>query len=227
MYKAVFGLLLVTGVVQPAAAQTAPWAEKMFAGDLVHEFGVVPHGAQLKYSFKMTNIWKYPMEITNVRVSCGCVTVKESTKVLQPSESGFLNINMDSTRFSGQKQTQIFVMLGPEYISTATLTVRANARLDVVFNPGEIDFGLVHRGQSPTKFIDVEYAGNLPWAVSEIVKNGTVPFDLKVKELPNRTSKGYRISATMKADAPAGAFKQEILLKTNDPASPTLTFNRT
>jgi hypothetical protein len=37
--------------------------------------------------------------------------------------------------------------------------------------------------------------------------------------------RGYRILATVKADAPPGAFKHEIILKTNDSASPTLTFN--
>ena len=38
-------------------------------------------------------------------------------------------------------------------------------------------------------------------------------------------SKGYRIHATVKPDAPAGTFKQEVLLKTNDPTNPSLTFN--
>lgn len=75
------------------------------------------------------------------------------------------------------------------------------------------------------KFIDVEYAGTFPWAVSEIVKNGTAPFDLKVEELRNRGNKGYRIFATIKPDVPAGSFKQEVLLKTNDPTTPALTFN--
>jgi len=225
MRKAVFTLLLLFGMCQPAAAQTQAWADKLFAGDLVHDFGVVPRGAQLKYGFKITNIYKVPMEITNVRVSCGCVTVKESTKILQPNETGYVNINMDGTRFSGQKTTRIYVTVGPEYVSTATLTVHANARVDVVFNPGEIDFGLIQHGQNPTKSIDVEYAGALKWSVSEIVKTSAAPFDLKVEELPNRATKGYRIFATVKSDAPAGAFKQEVILKTNDPTSPSLTFN--
>ncbi len=54
----------------------------MFAGDLVHDFGVVPHGQQLKYTFKMTNIWKVPLQITDIRVSCSCTSFKESTQNL-------------------------------------------------------------------------------------------------------------------------------------------------
>lgn len=225
MRKAVLTLVILALSYQPAGAQTTAWADKLFAGDLVHDFGVVPRGTQLKYSFKMTNIYKVPLEITSVRVTCGCLTVKESTKVLQPNETGFLHMNMDGTRFSGQKTIRVYVTVGPEYVSTATLTVSANARLDVVFNPGEIDFGLIHRGQSPTRFIDVEYAGSLPWAVSEIVKSAAAPFELKAEELRNRVNRGYRIHATIKPDAPAGPFKQEIILKTNDPSSSTLAFH--
>jgi hypothetical protein len=225
MRKAVVALLFYFAACQPVTAQTTAWADKLFAGDLIHDFGTVPRGAQLKYTFKMTNIYRVPLEITNIRVECGCVTVKEGTKLLQPNESGWLNVNMDSARFSGQKSVKIFVSVGPEYISTATLSVHANARADVVFNPGEIDFGLVHHGQASAKFIDVEYAGSFPWAVSEIVKNSSAPFELKVEDLKSRATRGYRITAVMKQDAPAGTFKEEVLLKTNDPTTPTLTFN--
>ena len=108
MRKAVLTLLILVGTYQPAAAQTKAWAYKMFANDLVHDFGVVPRGAQLKYTFKMTNIWKVPLEITDIRVGCNCTTVKESTKSLQPGESGTLNVNMDTTRFSGEKTVTVY-----------------------------------------------------------------------------------------------------------------------
>lgn len=45
-----------------------------------------------------------------------------------------------------------------------------------------------------------------------------------MQELTNRVGRGYRISATLKPDAAGGKFKQEVLLKTNDPTSPVLTF---
>lgn len=230
MRKLLFALLALASLAliwntHRAAAQTGAWADKLFGGQTAHDFGTVPRGAQLKYTFKITNIYKVPLEITNVRVTCGCVTATPSTKILQPNETAQLHINMDGTRFSGHKTVTVYVTVGPEYISTATLRISANARLDVVFNPGEIDFGLVHKGDTPTRYIDVEYAGALNWQVSEIVKNANAPFDLKVEDLRQRGVKGYRIFATIKPDAPAGPFKQEILLKTNDSTSPVLTFN--
>jgi Protein of unknown function (DUF1573) len=230
MRKAVFTLLVFAGISQSAVAQAPNWANKMFEGDVVHDFGVVPRGVQLKYTFKIKNIWKVPLEISEPHPECGCVTIREYPRTLQPGEASYISLNMDGTRFSGQKTVKINILIqgrGTDQVfrSEASVTVHANARLDVVFNPGEIDFGHVPHGQALSKIIDVEYAGTQAWAVSTIFKSASAPFELKVEELPNRGIKGYRISATLKPDAPPGPFKQEVLLKTNDATSPTLTFN--
>jgi hypothetical protein len=219
-----FACFVLLALSSAARAQAAAWADKMFGADLAHDFGTVARGAQLKYTFKMTNIWKEPLQITDMKISCGCLKADPSTKVLQPGESGTLQIHMDAKQFSGPKAIKIYVTVGPKFVSTATLTVTANSRGDVTFSPSELDFALVNRGQTATKTIDVEYTGNMAeWRVTEIVKNASAPFELKVETLAPK--KGYRISATMKPEPPAGAFKQEVILKTNDPANPILTFN--
>lgn len=228
MRKVALALIVGMLLVNSAAAQSGAWADKLFAGKLDHDFGTVARGAQLKHTFAFTNIYKVPLQITNVSVECGCVTATTSTKSLQPNETAQLNINMDTARFSGHKSVKVRVTVGPEFVSTATVTVTANARQDVVFNPGEIDFGAVPKGQTPTKSIDVEHAGNPGWRVTEIVKSGAAPFDMKVEQLPQKVggfvTVGYRIFATLKANAPAGTFKQEILLKTSDPQASVISF---
>src|SRR5262249_2082688 len=152
-------LTLATAAVlaAPAAAQTE-WANKLFE-ETSKDFGTCPRGAQLKHSFKMTNIYKVPLEFTDVTPKCNCVTCTLTHKVLQPNEPGYLNIVMDGTRFTGHKAVNIQVRVGPQFVSTATVTVQAVARQDVTFNPGSVNFGVVARGQTPTQTIEVEYAG--------------------------------------------------------------------
>jgi RNA polymerase sigma factor (sigma-70 family) len=204
----------------PAAAQSLSWADKMFKGTTTHDFGGVPRGAQLYRRFPMTNIWAVPIEIMNVHTSCGCVTATPSAKILQPRETGYLDVTMDSRRFTGHKSASVYIMVGPQYISTATVRVWANSRADVAFKPGQVNFGVVPRGQTPAQTIDVEYTGDLDWRVSEVIKN-TMPVDVTLQELYRRPGQvGYRVRTTLKADAPPGLLKQELLLKTNDPASP-------
>jgi hypothetical protein len=217
-----------------AQTTTGPWAQKFFYGVTSHDFSTVPRGAQLKHRFKMKNLYSVPMQITNIRSSCGCLTFKPSTELLQPKEEGYIDINMDARRFTGPKMITLHVTFGPQYVSTAVFTVTANARADVVFNPGQVDFGVISQGQPVTQTIDVEYAGDMDWRIVEVVKNADAPFTVSAREtyrvpgekgLIRRTigKVGYQIAVTLKADAAPGPFRQELLLKTNDPNSPVLT----
>ncbi len=229
MRQVVLPLFALFLFVPQTFAQGA-WADKLFGGETVHDFGTVARGAQLKYTFKLTNIYKVPLEVTDVRVQCGCVKAEPATKTLQPNETVAFNISMDARQFSGHKTVRIYVTVGPKFVSTATLIVSANARGDVVFAPTEIDFGNLQRGQTASKSIDIEYVGSLvDWRVTEIVKSASAPFELKVEELPrlvgSSPKRGYRITATMKADAPTGAFKQEVTVKTSDAGGQSLTFS--
>src|SRR5262249_9132637 len=135
---------------------------------------------------------------------------------------------LDTKRFSGPKKVTISVTVGPEYVSTADLQLSFNSRADVVFNPGQVSFGVVARGKGSDKQeIDVEYAGALDWKVTEAVTHDA-PVELTFKEWYRRPGKatvsevGYKISVALKADALAGPLKQDFYLKTNDPACPLL-----
>lgn len=230
MRHALVAFIILTLAANFASAQNPAWAQKLFGGVTQHDFGTVPRGAQLKHRFPIKNIYAVPLHITEVRSTCGCLTATPSKQVLQPQEEAYLDILMDGRRFTGPKTITVFVSVGPQYVSTATLVITANARADVVFNPGEINFGVVRQGQTPTRTIDVEYAGNLDWRITEVVKNSAAPFTVVPRELyrvkPGLLQSGkvgYQMAVTLKADAPAGPFRQELLLKTNDTVSQVLT----
>jgi hypothetical protein len=222
-------LLASAGTLSAQTMEVKAWADKMFHGVTTHDFGTVPRGTQLKYTFPIKNIWAVPLQIIEIRPSCGCVKAIPSTKTLQPHETATLDIAMDGTRFTGPKTVWVYVTVGPEYISTAALRITATTRADVVLNPGEINFGIVPRGQTPTQYVDVEYAGVLDWRITEVVKSSAAPIEVTPQELYRQSSRGvqagkvgYRLTVALKGDAAAGVFKHELILKTNDPASPVL-----
>jgi hypothetical protein len=221
MRKLILALALFVMAVNRLPGQNAGWAEKMFKDGVAHDFGSVPRGAQLYHKFTITNIYAVRMEITSVQSGCACVTATISKRVLEPRETTTLDINMDGRRFTGPKTVIVRVSVGPEYVSTAEIKISANSRPDIVFNPGQVTFGTVPRGQTPTHTIDVEYAGNLPWQLKEIVVPAGFPFTVTSRELYRRPGQvGYQLLVTLKSDAPPGSVKDDLILKTNDPNSP-------
>jgi hypothetical protein len=218
MRNALLALALIAGGMSGEAR--GGWAAKMFPGGLNHDFGSVPRGAQLFYQFKVKNIYAVPMEITEVKSGCGCVSAEAASTTLAPRGTTTIDVRMDAARFTGHKSVRIRVTVGPKFVSTAELVVSATSRADIVFNPGEVNFGTVVAGKTPSATLDVEYAGALPWKVTGVVTKGT-PFDVKLEEWYRRPGQvGYRVHVTLKADALPGALKKDFFLKTNDPATP-------
>jgi hypothetical protein len=238
--------MVLAVIVLPLAAAVSPaqgpsWANKLFTfkggtENLVHNFGTVPHGTILYHKFLMYNPWAIPIEITDLRVDCGCVTPKVSKATLQPRETAYLEAVMDTARRKKTGPTTITINVTisgssssppTRHIDTAAVQVSANIRQDVVFNPGQINFGIVSPGQTPTQAVDVEYAGVLDWRISEVIKNDAA-IDAVAEEWYRRPGRsgyreaGYRIKVTLKADAAPGPLRSELQLKTNDPASPVV-----
>ncbi|MFO0845288.1 MAG: DUF1573 domain-containing protein [Gemmataceae bacterium] len=213
-------VLLGAIVTASALAQSPNWADKMFKDGVSKDFGNQPHGALLTHTFTVTNIYAVQMEITQIKSGCGCVTATAKKRVLAPRETTAIDVVMDTKRFTGPKTVGVRVTVGPEYISSTELVVKANSRADIVFNPGQVNFGAVTRGQTPAQFIDVEYAGTQNWQVTEVVAKD-VPFTVSHKESYRRPGGvGYRLTVTLKADAPVGTHRHNVFLKTNDAGSP-------
>jgi Protein of unknown function (DUF1573) len=219
----VLGLLLLTPVAPGQEAPTG-WAAKLFRDadgktvPLGHDFGTVPKGAMLQFRFPMTNIYAVPLQM-DATVSCGCVTATPNPRVLQPRETGSLDITMDTTRFSGQKSVTVQVTVRhPQYWSGTAFNINAFCRGDVVLDPAAAVFGVVPRGQPATKELVVQYHGQQPWQIVGLAQNDAGPFDVRYREEVRRPGQvAYRVYLTLKGDAPAGSLKGELHLVTNDP----------
>lgn len=70
---------------------------------LVHDFGKVPRGTQLRHTFRIINTSDVPLRILSARTSSGALNGRSTKDVLQPGEEGTLEVSLDSRRFSGPK----------------------------------------------------------------------------------------------------------------------------
>jgi len=105
------------------------WANRLFR-ETQKDFGVCKRGELVKYRFEMTNPYAVPLDISAVRTTCGCLTSRLSTTTLKPTENAYLEVTVDCRRFSGRKTMLVYVTVGPEYTSTATLKIEAVSRAE-------------------------------------------------------------------------------------------------
>jgi hypothetical protein len=232
--------LTVLALALPAAAQEVtlekkvPWANKFFTGEksspppvILQDFGTVPQGTVKTYRFKMTNIYAVPMQVREPKPSCGCVSVIEYTGKMEPRETGHIDIKIDTSRVDGQKVVRLPVHFdardaktGQPFFSEAELEVRVNSRPDISIKPGFIEFGTVAVGEKAGKSATIYYTGRQAgWEIKEFGYKKEL-LDVKIEPLAVRGGVAYKLTASLKASAPAGAFDEQIVLKTNDNTSP-------
>lgn len=210
---------LLVGLCLVGPSQAATWADAMFE-ELSKDFGSVPRGPMLSHPFRLTNHTASTVQISGIRVSCGCVTATAQTGVLAPGQSTAILTTMDTRRFSGIKNVTIYVHLDQPSNEEVRLWVQANSRDDVTVAPDTISFGQTKRGATPTGTVTVTFLGNGQWQITgaHCDSNYVRP---EVRELRRDAGEAaYQVSAQLRADAPAGKWFTDIWLKTNNPATP-------
>jgi hypothetical protein len=218
----------------------SPWANKLFIKGILddeekakapapvaieHDFGTVPTGTLCSHTFTFTNIYNVPMQIVDIRTECGCLKAYPPNKVLEPYEEAEFTVTMNAAAFKGAVTKKLFVTVGPNFFSTAELQFKAVSREDVMLQPGQIDFGTVAQGDKSTKATTLRYSGRQKdWKITEAPVVSSKHLDVEVKEAARGfVSTDYSINVTLKDTADAKAMAETITLKTNDPATPTIT----
>ncbi len=217
----VAGWVLMGSGVGPANA--ASWADRMFP-ESRHDFGPVPRGAKVKHDFLLVNHLSEPVTILGLRPSCGCTSGRASASVVGPGQTAVIEAQMDTRNFVGVKSTVLYVSMvtasGRE--AETGLGVSSTILSDIVLNPGAIDFGAVARGQSPSKDLTIDRINLEGWRVHRMVSGSRVLNAQLVETGRSGGSVSYKLTVSLKPDAPAGPVRDEIRILSNDPETPSI-----
>ncbi len=214
MYRsASIAVLLLLGLTTFAPGQE--WAEKMFK-IRKHEFGTVARNSQQVFEFELQNIYKEDIHIAGVRASCGCTTPSISKQTLKTWEKGAIIAKFNTDSFLGQKSATLTVTIDKPYRAEVQLNVAGYIRSDVVFNPGIIEFGEVEPGTSAEKKVNVAYAGNSNWQITDVRSNND---HVEVEMAESGRGNGrvnYQLTVRLTDNAPAGYLNDHLYILTSD-----------
>jgi len=202
--------------VSAAAAQD--WAREMF-DHTSHDFGVVARGAKVEHVFTLENIYVEDVHIADVRSSCGCTVPEVDRRLLKTWEKAHVKAVIDTRRFMGRKDATITVRLDLPFPAEVQLHTHCYIRGDVVMQPGEVRFGTVVQGTGAQQQVSVSYAGRTDWKIERVETNNPHLQARVVESAESARALGqikYDLLVTLKADAPAGYLRDELILVTND-----------
>jgi hypothetical protein len=191
----------------------------MFDG-LSRDFGSVPRGPMVSHHFVFVNNTRSPVQISGLRVSCGCVTAKALHQWVAPGQRSAILAEMDTRRFIGTKTVTIYVSFSQPGAEEVRLWVQANSRDDVTMTPETLAFGKVKRSTAPSTSLKVSLLGSSTWQItSAACESNYVQTSYKMTSRQSHEVV-YELMAKMRSDAPPGKWYTDVWLTTNNPAMP-------
>lgn len=218
-YRTIAFLILSLCCAATATAQELTWAEKMFDQRNI-DFGVVARGSDAVARVKITNLYKQPIHIADVRTTCGCSAGKPTKTSLESLEEGYVEVTMDTRKFTRRKDSNVIVTFDAPTYAEVRIPITAYIRTDVVFDPGSVAFGSVEHGKEATRKIKLQYAGRDEWQIKEIRSRSEFVVAKAIETARSAGRVDYDIAVTLAPNAPVGAVREQLTLITDDQNSP-------
>lgn len=196
-------------------ASAQEWAVKMFS-ETRHDFGTVARGAKAEYRFELQNLYKEDIHIASVRSSCGCTSPSIAQETLKTWEKGAIIAHFNTKSFTGHKHATVTVTIDKPYYAEVQLSVQGYIRGDVVFEPGEVNFGAVDPEKPSEQFVKVSFAGRSDWEIVD-VRSANSKFEVELSDAErNGGQVTYNMLVRLLPGAPAGYLRDQLTIVTND-----------
>lgn len=218
----------------PAAAEKAPEGAQPVIDmvEKIKDFGTVAKGDKIRATFDVRNTGKAPLEITQVRPTCGC-TVASFDRTIPPGGTGKIAAEVDTTGFSGPISKAVLVFSNDPATPQVNLVIKADVRAFIEVLPRPlIIFRNVLQGEPASERLVLLSADGSDFKVESAEASGGT-YQLAYKELgekervPDRKGSQWELTVTVPANAPEGMLNQKIVVKTTAAKAPEVTINVT
>ena len=134
----------------------------------VYDFGKIYIGESIKHAFKLKNLGKGELIINNVKSSCGCTAALVSKNILHEDEKGEVEVKFNSGHYVGKVTKSVAVNSNDPENSKYKLTITGEIIEEVSVNPKRINFGIIRRGDSCTKNVEIKTVPELKIDIKKV-----------------------------------------------------------
>ncbi len=123
-------------------------------------------------TIKFTNAGDKPLEIINIRTSCGCTATKLEKKVYEPGEEGEVIVQLNTRNFSGLVRKSVSIYVKDSEPSNVKVTLQANIKRKLDIEPRFIDFQGIQMDQTlHQRKVQIKNNWDRPFYISEVKTN--------------------------------------------------------
>lgn len=155
-------------VAQDKAAGTAvKGSPRLTLVEPVKDFGTVPKGQKLDWSFEIRNSGGSDLEILSVKPACGC-TVADFDKVIKPGQSGKVTAHVDTSGFAGPIAKTVAIETNDANTPQAQLTIAAVVKPYVEAYPaGYVRFNML-QGDTEKQTVTLYSEDEVPFEITKV-----------------------------------------------------------
>ena len=213
---------------EKAAAASAAKAPRLTLTEPIKDFGTVPKGEKLDWSFEVLNSGSTDLEIIAARPACGC-TVADFDKVIKPGQKGKVTAHVDTTNFSGPIAKSVTLETNDASTPTAQVTITAVVKPYVEAHPrGFVRYNML-QGEVRKETITLYSEDEKPFEILKVespyewikVDYRKAEGDKIVKGVGRPGQAQYLVDVTVGGDdARIGPLAEKIKITTNSTRQP-------
>ncbi|MEO1009547.1 MAG: DUF1573 domain-containing protein [Planctomycetota bacterium] len=207
--------------VQDGVAEPAP---KFEIESQVLDFGRILDTEEVTRAIVFRNAGDAPLEIVNVRTTCGCTAAEPPDGPLAPGESFELEIGFNPIgKRPGQQEQSVTLRTNDRENSVVVVKVRANIQALVAVEPASVNMGSVAKKARKDAMISITgMTSDFEAHTITIVGEGSKYFEteildpMQIENEDGTISQRTDIIVSLKADAPPGRAQAMAVIRTNE-----------
>jgi hypothetical protein len=195
----------------------------------VKDYGTIPKGEKLDWSFVVKNTGDSDLQIIAAKPGCGC-TVADFDKVIKPGETGKVTAHVDTAAFAGPIAKTVTLETNDPTTPTSQLTIHAVVKPYVeAFPAGFVRFNLL-QGDADSQTVTLYSEEDEPFQVTKIETPGDwvkATFDKVTSDADKAPNVGrpgqdqYKVKITVGGpDAKIGPLADKVHIITNSKHQP-------
>lgn len=208
------------GVAVPTG-ETPEVLPHVVIAESAYDFGTVKSGSPVEHRFLLQNTGKGALKILKMHTSCGCTAAVLDSDTVAPGATTFVKATFDTTGFQGPKMKTVRLYTNDPKQASFTLTLQGTVEPDVQVSALRLGFGDVVRGQSPQQEFTATVDPASPIKIVEVVTRSPY-LVVKSQDIAVNGRPGKKVQVTLRPDAPIGAFRERVSLKTSSTDNPVV-----